>query len=291
MTTRLAVVAVTYSPGDSLLTFLDSLAGATDWPLDIVLADNGSTDSSVEDAARRPGVRVIRTGGNLGYGRAANLGVKESTAEFIVVANPDVEWEPGSLDRLLSAADRWPSGGAFGPLIHTASGATYPSARALPSLTGGIGHALCGSWWPANPWTRAYRGENESPGERSAGWLSGSCLLLRRQAFEEIGGFDPGYFMYFEDVDLGDRLGQAGWQNVYVPSAVVCHTQGHATALDPGRMATELHRGAWRYLSRRYSGWRWSPVRAVLWSGLVMRALVATRAPRVAVAHSRRQRV
>nr|MDQ3577873.1 glycosyltransferase [Actinomycetota bacterium] len=105
-------------------------------------------------------------------------------------------------------------------------------------------------------------------------------LLIRRAVFERIGGFDPGYFMYFEDVDLGERLGKAGWQNVYVPAAVVCHTHGHATSLDPQRMVTELHRGAWRYVSRRYAGWKWLPVRLALRSGLALRSLLAARRAR-----------
>jgi N-acetylglucosaminyl-diphospho-decaprenol L-rhamnosyltransferase len=277
-----AVVVVTYSPGQALTAFLDSLVTATNRPVDVVLADNGSADGTVERAAKRADVRVVQTGGNLGYGRAANLGVRETTAEFVVVSNPDIEWEPGSLDQLLAAAHRWPKGAAFGPLIHTPEGAIYPSARALPSLGRGIGHALFGWWWPANPWTAAYRVEREAPRERTAGWLSGSCLLLRRDAFDAVGGFDPGYFMYFEDLDLGDRLGRAGWQNVYVPSAVVLHTGGHATSRDAARMAAEHHRSAWRYLSGRYGGWRWLPVRLALRTGLAMRSWFAARIPRIA---------
>jgi N-acetylglucosaminyl-diphospho-decaprenol L-rhamnosyltransferase len=282
MSPDVAVVTVTYSPGKSLTTFLDTLANASNRHLDIVLADNGSTDGSIQEAAERPGVRVVETGGNLGYGRAANAGVHETTAEFVVVANPDIEWEPGALDELLAAAQRWPRGASFGPLIHTPDGAIYPSARALPSLGRGIGHALCGWWWPANPWTAAYRVEKQVPVERTAGWLSGSCLLLRRDAFDAVGGFDPGYFMYFEDLDLGDRLGKAGWQNVYAPAAVVCHAGGHATSRDAARMAAEHHRSAWRYLSRRYVGWRWLPLRLALRAGLGVRSLLASRVPRIA---------
>jgi N-acetylglucosaminyl-diphospho-decaprenol L-rhamnosyltransferase len=277
-----AVVAVTYSPGASLETFLDSLQKATTASLDVVLADNGSTDGSVEAAARRPGVRLVRTGGNLGYGSAANIGVRETTAEFVVVANPDIVWEPGSLDALLAAATRWPKAATVGPLIHTPQGAVYPSARALPSLGRGVGHALCGWWWPANPWTASYRVEREEPVERTAGWLSGSCLLIRRDAFDEIGGFDPGYFMYFEDLDLGERFGRAGWQNVYAPSAAVLHEGGHATSRNSAFMAKVHHHSAWRYLSRRYSGWRWAPVRWVLRVGLMLRAVLASRVSRVA---------
>jgi N-acetylglucosaminyl-diphospho-decaprenol L-rhamnosyltransferase len=277
-----ALVAVTYSPGDSLRVFLTSLATATDATVDVVLADNGSTDGSVQAVLGRAGVRVLETGANIGYGRAANVGVQATSAEFVVVANPDIEWAPGSLDQLLAAAQRWPKGASFGPLIRTPNGAVYPSARALPSLGRGIGHALCGWWWPSNPWTAAYRGETQPPVERAAGWLSGSCLLLRRAAFDEVGGFDSGYFMYFEDLDLGDRLGAAGWQNVYVPSAVVRHTGGHATSRDAPRMAAEHHRSAWRYLSRRYPGWRWLPVRVALRIGLGVRSMLASRVPRIA---------
>jgi N-acetylglucosaminyl-diphospho-decaprenol L-rhamnosyltransferase len=207
-----------------------------------------------------------------------------------VVANPDIQWRPGSLDDLLAATERWPGAGSWGPLISTPEGAVYPSARALPSLGRGIGHALAGWWWPNNPWTTAYRAERQAPAERAAGWLSGSCLLLRRSAFDAVAGFDPGYFMYFEDLDLGDRLGRAGWQNVYVPSAVVCHTGGHATSKHAARMVGEHHRSAWRYLSRRYPGWRWAPVRLALRIGLAARAALATRVPRVAAGAPARQR-
>jgi N-acetylglucosaminyl-diphospho-decaprenol L-rhamnosyltransferase len=226
----ITVVTVTYSPGESLATFIETLEKATTSPLEVILADNGSIDGSVEDAAQRPGVRVVQTGGNIGYGRAINIGVAASSGEFVVIANPDVVWEPGSLDELLAGAARWPQAGSLGPLIRTVDGTIYPSARALPSLGRGIGHALCGWWWPSNPWTAAYRGERGELAEGPTDWLSGSCLLVRRAAFETVGGFDPTYFMYFEDVDLGERLGKAGWQNVYVPSAIVVHTGGHATS-------------------------------------------------------------
>jgi N-acetylglucosaminyl-diphospho-decaprenol L-rhamnosyltransferase len=289
----LAVVVVTYAPGPSLAIFLDSLQYATSRPLDVVLADNtegGASDPAVREATHRAGVRVLPSGRNVGYGRAANAGVAATDTEFVVVANPDVAWEPGSLDELLAATARWPRGASFGPLIHTPERMVYPSARELPSLGRGIGHALCGWWWPGNPWTAAYRRERGNPVERPAGWLSGSCLLVRRAAFDLVGGFDPGYFMYFEDTDLGERLGRAGWQNVYVPSAVVVHTGGHATERDKRRMLAEHHRSAWRYLSRRYAGWRWAPVRWVLRVGLAARAFLAMRSPRVAAGAAPQQR-
>jgi N-acetylglucosaminyl-diphospho-decaprenol L-rhamnosyltransferase len=198
------------------------------------------------------------------------------------VANPDLRWEPGALDTLLDAVERWPRAGVLGPEILTPDGELYPSARELPSLGRGIGHALCGWWWPSNPWTASYRRERGEPAERVAGWLSGSCLLVRREAFEAVGGFDPAYFMYFEDLDLCERIGRAGWQNVYVPTSVVIHEGAASTRSNPREMADAHHESAWRYLSRRYTGVRWAPVRLVLRVGLTARAALARRVPAVA---------
>jgi N-acetylglucosaminyl-diphospho-decaprenol L-rhamnosyltransferase len=284
------VVVVTYSAGASLAEFLDSLADATTARTNVVLADNGSTDGSEEVAAKRDGVRLVRTGGNFGYGAAANIGAAAGSAEFVVIANPDIVWQPSSLDELLAATDAWPEGGAFGPLINTPAGEIYPSARELPSLGRGIGHALFGWCWPSNPWTAAYRRERENPQEGLAGWLSGSCLLVRRAAFEHVGGFDPSYFMYFEDVDLGERLAKAGWCNVYVPSARVVHTGGHATSQHSAEMAAAHHRSAYQYLSRRYSGPALLPVRWALRLGLQVRGALARRLPSIADAATPQRR-
>lgn len=278
---ELAVVTVTYSPGEVLSTFLDTLADATKRTVHVVLADNGSTDGAPEEAAAtREDVTLLRTGGNLGYGRAANRGVRSLPPEYgwVVVANPDIEWRPGSLDALLDAADRWPIAGSLGPLIHEPDGSVYPSARLVPSLGRGIGHALLFRVWPGNPWTRGYRQSSLAIAERTAGWLSGSCVLLRRMAFEEVGGFDERYFMYFEDVDLGERLGKAGWQNVYIPTAEVVHLGGHATARTSQAMLAEHHRSTYRYLASRYSAPWHAPLRLALRLGLAARSYLERRA-------------
>ena len=273
------VVVVTYFPGETLAGFLDSIPSAFSGTADVVVADNGSTDGSVEQAETRPDVRVLRTGGNLGFGTAANRGaalVRED-AEFLLIVNPDVVLHPAAIDLLVAAARRHPSAGTLGPAIETPEGVLYPSARRLPTLWLGAGHAALGWAWPTNPWTRQYRQENTGVHERSAGWLSGSCLLVRRSAFQQIGGFDEGYFMYFEDVDLGARMQRAGWQNVYIPDAVATHIGGHATERQGAAMVTEHHRSAYRYLAARHPGpWR-APVRLALRLALRVRSAIAVR--------------
>jgi N-acetylglucosaminyl-diphospho-decaprenol L-rhamnosyltransferase len=273
------VVTVTYWPGDALASFLDSLALATTRETRVILADNGSGDGAPEKASERDGVTLVPTGGNLGYGAAANVGARTGDEEWLVVANPDITWHQGSLDVLLDATERWPEGGAFGPAILTPQGDLYPSARGFPSLSRGIGHALFGWWWPTNPWTRSYRRESGGPVEATAGWLSGSCMLLRRKAFDAVGGFDPAYFMYFEDLDLCRRLADAGWQSVYVPTAVVEHTGAHSTKRSRKRMLRAHHASAYRYLAGQYAGPLWLPVRVVLRLGLAARYALSVVVP------------
>ena len=279
----LTVVTVTYSPGSHLDRFLSSLTVATDRKVRVIIADNGSTDGAPEEAVQRyPGTELLRTGGNLGYGTAVNRAVATlpGEEEFVVVANPDVVWGPDSIDLLLDAAARWPQAGSLGPLIRDPDGSVYPSARHLPSLVRGGMHAVVGFAWKANPWTKSYRQERLEPSERPVGWLSGSCLLVRRSAFDAIGGFDERYFMYMEDVDLGDRLGRAGWLNVYVPGSEILHDKGHSTGRDPARNLTAHHTSTYIYLSDRHTGvWR-APLRWTIKVALRARARAAVRKSR-----------
>jgi N-acetylglucosaminyl-diphospho-decaprenol L-rhamnosyltransferase len=179
-------------------------------------------------------------------------------------------------------AERWPRAATVGPAIRTPEGELYPSARDLPRLSTGAGHALLGWVWPANPWTARYRREREAPRERPAGWLSGSCLLVDLEAFWSVGGFDPGYFMYFEDVDLAERLTRRGWLHVYAPSAVVVHEGGHATQREPHRMQRVHHTSALRYLSGQHPGPGRAPLRLALRAGLGARMLLSYVSSRVA---------
>lgn len=283
MSSKLAVVTVTYWSGDYLETFLTSLRGASSVLPRVVIADNGSGDGAPEAAAREhENVTLVHTGGNLGYGGGINRAVAEldDDVEFLVIANPDVEWSPGSIDELVEAAARWPRAGSLGPLIREPDGSVYPSARRVPDLVSGTGHALLGGIWKSNPWTAAYRADDATPSERPVGWLSGSCLLVRRDAFDEISGFDERYFMYMEDVDLGDRLGRAGWLNVYVPGSEVVHTKGHSADKRPETMLPAHHRSAYQFQADRHPGALRAPIRWVLRAGLAVRSALAVRAAR-----------
>jgi N-acetylglucosaminyl-diphospho-decaprenol L-rhamnosyltransferase len=275
------IVTVTHNTGDVLREFLRSARTATEQRAEIVVVDNASADTTVERAASEEfGAELLALDDNLGYGGGIQVGYRHGSpdAEYLVIANPDVVFSPGSVDELIRVLRERPAAGSAGPRILNSDGTVYPSARRLPSLRTGIGHAVFGRIWPGNPWTRRYRGvDYESDAIRPVGWLSGACLVVRRDAFEQIGGFDTSYFMYFEDVDLGARLSKAAWANLYVPTASVVHTGAHSTSTASRRMEAVHHESAYRYLSRKYSGWYLLPVRVTLWIGLRARQWWVTR--------------
>jgi N-acetylglucosaminyl-diphospho-decaprenol L-rhamnosyltransferase len=280
-TATVRVVCVVYHPGPELDDFARSLEAAGEG-LELVIVDNGTDQSRSRAVADRHGAEVVVPGANVGYGAGANAGATGAQAPWLLVCNSDLVWQPGSIDALVATAGATPQVGSAGPALLNPDGTVYPSARELPSLTQGVGHALLVRVWPGNPWTTAYQVRQETAGgARAAGWLSGACLLLRREAFEQVGGFDESYFMFFEDVDLGERLGRAGWTNLYVPAARVTHIGGTSWRSRPAPMIRAHHDSAYRYLARRYDRWYHAPVRWALRAGLAARRtweiLVASR--------------
>jgi N-acetylglucosaminyl-diphospho-decaprenol L-rhamnosyltransferase len=269
------IVTVAYRSDRVLGDFLGSVAAVDDSAHPTVVVDNAPDQGDARSQASAHGAGYVALPANPGYGGAVNAGVRElpDDVEWVLISNPDVILEKGAITALRERATSSPDIGAVGPAVLNPDGSVYPSARAVPSLRTGVGHALFANLWQRNPWTLAYRRETDpSDVARDAGWLSGSCLLVRRTAFDEIGGFDEGYFMYFEDVDLGFRLARAGYRNVYEPSARVTHVGAHSTGSESASMVAAHHESARRFLSKKYAGWRLWPVRLTLRVGLAMRS-------------------
>lgn len=276
-----AIVTVTYNSAHVLGPFLASARGHGPRVAEVVVADNPSPQTrETLELASDEGARVVQLTHNVGYGSAVNAAIASlpASVRYVLVSNPDVRLRPGAVAVLAASLDGLPGAGSVGPMILEEDGTIYPSARRIPSLRTGVGHALLGRVWRSNPWSRVYRQEGVDPSlRREVGWLSGACLMVRRSAFTEVGGFDERYFMYFEDVDLGYRLGRSGWRNVYEPTATVVHTGGTSTASARPQMLRAHHRSAERFLASRYAGWHLAPVRLVLRVGLRLRARWLTR--------------
>lgn len=274
---RVQIVTVAFDSDDALTQFLNSCKEHAPAGTAICVVDNAPALGSAKAIAKRFKASYLPLSSNPGYGGAINASQSawSDEAEYILIANPDVQLGEGSIQALVAALSADSSVGAVGPLIRNGDGTVYPSARAVPSVSTGVGHALLHGVWPSNPWTRKYHAANEDIRERECGWLSGACLLVRRSAFEQLGGFDESFFMYFEDVDLGYRLGNAGWSVRYVPSAEVVHSGAHSTTDRKQSMRKAHHDSAAQFLAKRYPAWWQAPVRLSLRAGLSVRSALS----------------
>lgn len=230
MSADVTVAVVSWNTREELKRCLHSLEpDARSGLADVWVVDNGSTDGSpelVRDAF--PWATLEEAGENLGYGRAVNLVAGRTDTPWLAASNADVELERGALARLLRSGSESGAGAVAPRLIlpdgltqHSVYGfAGFPSLIAfntgLYRLVPGLGDRLLieGRWDPARP--------------RTVPWALGAFLLVRREAFDAAGGFDPAQWLYAEDVDLGWRLGRAGWKTLYEPAARVRHASGAA---------------------------------------------------------------
>ena len=254
--TEVAAVVVNYNAREHLLRAIASLRA--EGVEDVVVADNASVDGS-EAAVRAvdPDVTYVQTGANLGYGTGVNRGVArtKSSSDFLLCMNADAHLEPGALKAMLAAFEGRPTLGIVGPRIENADGTLYPSVRTFPPVRDAVGHAVLGMVWGGNPFTRRYRMLDLDHGVATdADWVSGSCFMIRRACWDAIGGFDEGYFMYGEDVDICWRAHRAGWDVAFDPDAVVVHVGGVSTDQNPYRMIAEHHRGLLRFAVRTATG-------------------------------------
>jgi N-acetylglucosaminyl-diphospho-decaprenol L-rhamnosyltransferase len=259
----LSVVVVTHRSHDHILGCLRSLApalerspeGGTSFDWECVVVDNDSRDGGPELVEREtPWARVVRTGDNLGYAKAVNIGLAETRGRHVLVSNPDCVWAPSSVAMLSAWLDAHPRCGIAAPRIHNTDGTLEYSARAYPTPTAFLfnRYSLLSRWFPRNPWTRRYLmldWDHASP--RPVDWVSGAAMLVRREAVAAVGGMDEAFFMFNEDVDWCRRMNLAGWGVDYVPAARVTHHIG-ASQGTSDRVILERHRGMIHYFRKHH---------------------------------------
>jgi N-acetylglucosaminyl-diphospho-decaprenol L-rhamnosyltransferase len=274
----LALVVVNHNTGEYLTRCLRSaFEFSGDARLEAVVVDNASTDGSAERAgAAYPDMRLIANDTNRGFAVAANQGIRATSAPFILLLNPDAEILAGTLGGFLKLARDRPRAGVIGPMVKDPHGSIYPSARRVPSLGTALGHAFVGPFMD-NRFSRRYTMAGwDRRTERAVEWVSGSCCLLRREALDEVGLFDEGYFLYVEDVDLCTRMRAAGWEVRFSPELEVLHVGGISTR---GKkwLTVEHSRSIYRYFVKfRSKEWR-VLLRPFVWLALRARAELVSR--------------
>ena len=273
-TADLAVVVVNYNAGEYLARCVASVveaAGAL--AVDVLVVDNASHDGSARLAvARAPQVRLIENPNNRGLSAAWNQGARSVDAPWILFLNPDAEVCRGDLDAFVSAGERRPDVAVLGPVIRNPDGTVYESGRVFPTVVQAVGHAFLGPFAPDNRFTRAYRQASwDRTTEREVDWVSFAAMLIRRSAFDQVGGFDEGFWLYGEELDLCARLRDAGWKVLATPTLEVIHVGGVSTGRS--RRTHLMHsQGVYRYYRKhRAAGWRRVTL-PVAWAALRVRA-------------------
>jgi GT2 family glycosyltransferase len=221
----LSVIVVTFNSRSLTLACTASVAAeqaAGPYAIELLVVDNASTDGTA-DALREtaPGARVLVQPANLGFAGGNNAGLAAAQGRYLLLLNSDTEVRPGALAALVAFMDAHPEAGACGPMLLNPDGTLQPTGRDLPTL---------GSLFL--DMTRLYKlMRRDLYGQRgrdyqevaAVGELSAAAILVRRSVYTQVGGLDPGFFFYYEDIDWCKRIGDAGWRIYYVPQAQVMH--------------------------------------------------------------------
>jgi GT2 family glycosyltransferase len=245
----LSAIIVAYRTPGEVAAAVESLRAQTMPPDEIVIVDNGAADDDpLPDLPELEGTRVVRPRSNVGYGAGCNLGVRSASGDELLILNADVVLEAGAMAALTGRLRSDERIAVVGPRIFS-HGEVQLSARAFPSLrTGLLGRRSL----LTRLLVRARRYPAEFQRVQGSGgpvdWVSGACMLVRRSAFDQVGGFDDGYWMYWEDADLCRRLVDYGWEVYFEPAGVVQHATG-ASGVST-RTIRAFHESAARFADR-----------------------------------------
>ena len=213
-----------------------------------------------------PDVRVIESGGNRGFSIGNNLGIAEARGRAVLLLNPDTEVVGDAIPRLLDLLWSDPAIGIVGPALRYPDGTPQSSRRRFPTrLTAFLESTLLQQYWQDNPVRGRYLLTDRPDDLRQdVDWLNGACLLVRQSLLAQLGGFDEGYFMYSEELDLCERARRAGWRVVFEPAATVIHHEGASSAQAVPRRHIDFNTSKVRYYRRRYGRWFGEALRTFL---------------------------
>jgi len=223
------IVTVNWNAGNQLKDCLDSIiAHDTNQVSNIIVVDNGSTDGSADAVESLPGVQVIRTGKNLGFGAACNIGAAAANSPYILFLNPDTKLEANSLSVPLAfmEAPESASVGICGIQLMDGQGQVGRTCARFPTLGRLVSSALGLDKLPGLKGLGIHMQDWDHLSSSDVDHVMGAFYLIRREIFEQVGGFDERFFVYMEDVDLSKLVNDAGWHSHYLTEAQAFHAGG-----------------------------------------------------------------
>ncbi len=220
--------------------------------VEIIVVDNASTDGSQAMVRGKfPNIRLIANQENVGFARGNNQALAISKGRYALLLNSDAFAQPGSIQALVRLADVQPKAGIVGAQLLNPDRSFQASYTFFPNLwrefltLSGVGRLLYGRWYPS-------RGPEEDKGPQPVDYVEGACMLVRLEAFDDVGGLDEGYFMYSEEVDWCYAMQERGWQVWYQPEAKVIHLGGASSQSRRVRREADLYRSRVRFFRKHY---------------------------------------
>ncbi len=251
----LSIIIVNWKSKDYLRQCLTTVYAHTRAvAFEVIVIDSGSFDGCAEMLREHfPSVRFIQSPDNLGFAKANNLAARSARGDALLFLNPDTELPGPAIQTLLAALESLPDAGAVGAKLLNTDGTVQTSCiQSFPTILNQVLDAeLLRRRFPRSRlWgMAALFATNERPQPVEA--VSGACVLVRRPAFEKVGGFSEEYFMYGEDLDLSHKLRAAALVNYFVPAAVVVHHGGSSAAQAPSDFSVVMMRDSvWRFLRK-----------------------------------------
>lgn len=268
------IVIVGYRAYDELERCLASIA-AHEPAAAVVVVDHAADEARGRAlTARHPRVIYVPRPDNPGFAAGVNEGVRRAGPGPILLLNPDCELSGPLLAQLTAVLEAEAAVGVVGALVREADGSVQASARRFPDVTTALGGRT--SWlsrvFPDNALTRRNLTTDAAAGVTRVDWVSGACMLIRREAFAAVGGFDERYFLYWEDADFCRRLATAGWRTAYAPVGDVRHLTARASRHAPVRSLLAFHRSAFRYYWT-HGSWAARAISPLVAAGLGLRFL------------------
>jgi GT2 family glycosyltransferase len=245
-----SILIVGYHTYDELDRCLTSIARYEPDAEVIVVDHDAEPERGSALAARHPRIRYVGRRENPGFGAGINHAAGHATAPFLLILNPDSEVRAPITAALLAHFHRHADVGVVGGLVREADGSVQASARRFPDASTPFGGRT--SWLtrvlPGNPLTRRnLASTNTGGGAVTVDWVTGAFMMIRRRTFEQIGGFDEGFFMYWEDADFCRRALASGWKTMYEPSVEIVHFTARASQHAPVRSLIAFHRSVFHY--------------------------------------------
>jgi len=262
----LSIVIVNWNTKGLLLQCLKSVYQAVkERETEVIVIDNGSQDGSGRGLAEAfPVVQLVENEKNLGFAKAANQGLRKASGRYALLLNPDAQVKEGAIDRMRSFMDAHPEAGVVGAQLLNVDGSKQNSIANFPSLaTELLNKSLLRRLFPY----RFLGKERDYPEPVEVDSVIGAGMMVRRDAMEQVGLLDEGYFLFLEETDWCYRMKKAGWKIYHHPRAEIYHFQGKSAEREKNRAKVEYYRSRYHFFKKN----RGSSQRALLLMGLITR--------------------